>query len=175
MRRYNGRCVRSDSLPTATRASATEVAAAAGRKTTAEATATATTEAAAGEELHEEDLDDGHDWARGFFTAVAMREAEWDQWLDENEWIEEIFEMLSQLAGGPALESDDPSGSAEPIGYKERLSIVVSIPGMLADLNQHRIEQMTPREPIRREATPGRNDPCTCGSGKKYKKCCGVN
>ncbi len=21
----------------------------------------------------------------------------------------------------------------------------------------------------------GRNDPCTCGSGKKYKKCCGVN
>ncbi|PKH08632.1 SEC-C metal-binding domain-containing protein [Planomicrobium sp. MB-3u-38] len=23
--------------------------------------------------------------------------------------------------------------------------------------------------------TVGRNDPCTCGSGKKYKKCCGVN
>ena len=22
--------------------------------------------------------------------------------------------------------------------------------------------------------TVGRNDPCTCGSGKKYKKCCGV-
>lgn len=21
----------------------------------------------------------------------------------------------------------------------------------------------------------GRNDPCTCGSGKKYKKCCGFN
>lgn len=21
----------------------------------------------------------------------------------------------------------------------------------------------------------GRNDPCTCGSGKKYKKCCGMN
>lgn len=23
------------------------------------------------------------------------------------------------------------------------------------------------------EKTPGRNDPCPCGSGKKYKKCCG--
>lgn len=23
--------------------------------------------------------------------------------------------------------------------------------------------------------TPGRNDPCPCGSGKKYKKCCGAN
>ena len=26
-------------------------------------------------------------------------------------------------------------------------------------------------EPVRRQATPGRNDPCWCGSGKKYKKC----
>ena len=24
-----------------------------------------------------------------------------------------------------------------------------------------------------REDKPGRNDPCSCGSGKKYKKCCG--
>jgi preprotein translocase subunit SecA len=24
-------------------------------------------------------------------------------------------------------------------------------------------------------ATVGRNDPCPCGSGKKYKKCCGAN
>jgi len=23
------------------------------------------------------------------------------------------------------------------------------------------------------DPTPGRNDPCSCGSGKKYKKCCG--
>lgn len=29
-------------------------------------------------------------------------------------------------------------------------------------------------EPIRREAPKvGRNEPCPCGSGKKYKKCCG--
>jgi uncharacterized protein len=26
-----------------------------------------------------------------------------------------------------------------------------------------------------KEATPGRNDACSCGSGKKYKKCCGAN
>ncbi|HEX9100668.1 MAG TPA: YchJ family protein [Polyangia bacterium] len=26
---------------------------------------------------------------------------------------------------------------------------------------------------VRRAATPGRNDPCPCGSGKKYKRCCG--
>lgn len=28
---------------------------------------------------------------------------------------------------------------------------------------------------VRENPKIGRNDPCTCGSGKKYKKCCGVN
>ena len=28
-------------------------------------------------------------------------------------------------------------------------------------------------EPVRVEQKPGRNDPCPCGSGKKYKRCCG--
>ncbi len=26
---------------------------------------------------------------------------------------------------------------------------------------------------FKKESQPGRNDPCPCGSGKKYKKCCG--
>jgi preprotein translocase subunit SecA len=29
------------------------------------------------------------------------------------------------------------------------------------------------QEPITVEDEPGRNDPCPCGSGKKYKKCHG--
>lgn len=29
------------------------------------------------------------------------------------------------------------------------------------------------KKPVRKEKTVGRNDPCPCGSGKKYKKCCG--
>lgn len=28
---------------------------------------------------------------------------------------------------------------------------------------------------VREQPKIGRNDPCTCGSGKKYKKCCGAN
>ena len=32
----------------------------------------------------------------------------------------------------------------------------------------------TPKEPVRNDSTVGRNDPCPCGSGKKYKKCCGA-
>jgi hypothetical protein len=30
-----------------------------------------------------------------------------------------------------------------------------------------------PPQPVRAEFKPGRNDPCSCGSGKKFKKCCG--
>ncbi|MBE6032925.1 MAG: hypothetical protein E7224_07025, partial [Clostridiales bacterium] len=30
-------------------------------------------------------------------------------------------------------------------------------------------------QPVRKTAPEvGRNDPCPCGSGKKYKKCCGA-
>ncbi len=32
-------------------------------------------------------------------------------------------------------------------------------------------EEYFPSEPLRRHAVPGRNEPCWCGSGKKYKKC----
>jgi len=29
-------------------------------------------------------------------------------------------------------------------------------------------------DPLQAKTEPGRNDPCPCGSGKKYKKCCGA-
>ena len=32
-----------------------------------------------------------------------------------------------------------------------------------------------PQPKVNKEKKVGRNDPCPCGSGKKYKKCCGVN
>ncbi|MDK2794485.1 MAG: preprotein translocase subunit SecA [Caldanaerobacter sp.] len=31
------------------------------------------------------------------------------------------------------------------------------------------------KQPVVKEKKVGRNDPCPCGSGKKYKKCCGAN
>ena len=37
-------------------------------------------------------------------------------------------------------------------------------------LKKHRLAGV-----VFKEKTPGRNDPCPCGSGKKYKKCCGAN
>jgi uncharacterized protein len=121
----------------------------------------------------DDELDIGRDWAFGFFRGVELREAAWDAWLDEHEWIDEIFGLLEQLASGEVLASD-PTMPAVALEYRERLEIIASLPGMLADLHHHRIDALTPREPIKREATPDRNAPCPCGSGKKYKKCCGA-
>ncbi len=33
----------------------------------------------------------------------------------------------------------------------------------------------TVKKPVKKDVKVGRNDPCPCGSGKKYKKCCGLN
>ena len=54
-------------------------------------------------------------------------------------------ELLGSSAPDPELSSHDPDGSGE-----------------------------IPPPPFRREESKiGRNDPCRCGSGKKWKKCCG--
>jgi len=35
-------------------------------------------------------------------------------------------------------------------------------------------EPVPPRQVVRDTPKTGRNDPCPCGSGRKYKKCCGA-
>jgi len=35
--------------------------------------------------------------------------------------------------------------------------------------------EAVPQQPVRKEATVGRNEPCPCGSGKKFKNCHGAN
>jgi len=35
-------------------------------------------------------------------------------------------------------------------------------------------DETVKKQPVKSTKKPGRNDPCPCGSGKKYKKCCGM-
>jgi len=47
--------------------------------------------------------------------------------------------------------------------------------GLLDDAKRDEITKAYKKsKTVVKENTPGRNDPCPCGSGKKYKKCCGV-
>ena len=123
---------------------------------------------------HPDELDAGSDWAEGFLRAVDLREAAWDTWLDEDEWIAAILGLLDQLASGEVLVDDDPAAPSAQLTWRERIDTIAALPGMLADLQHHRIAMLTPRVPLRRAETPERNAPCSCGSGRKFKKCCGA-
>ena len=64
-----------------------------------------------------------------------------------------------------------------------RMDLTMSKNGLLPIIFQHEIDHMNgmtildrKRQPIKRKSAKiGRNQPCPCGSGKKYKKCCGQN
>ena len=60
--------------------------------------------------------------------------------------------------------------------------IQIAAPQDVEEISQPKEQEMTfshgsagtKRQPVKRSAEKvGRNDPCPCGSGKKYKKCCG--
>jgi preprotein translocase subunit SecA len=68
----------------------------------------------------------------------------------------------------------------ETLGILFRIQI--SEPGKIADLRQPKEQKMVfsdgdvpeTKKPVKRvQKKVGRNAPCPCGSGKKYKKCCG--
>ncbi len=58
-------------------------------------------------------------------------------------------------------------------GWKVVVGIEADEPEDIWDL-ERLLGGGTPRPaPVARGAAPGRNDPCPCGSGAKFKKCCG--
>ena len=71
----------------------------------------------------------------------------------------------------------EPERAGQPA---ERSELSLAPPG---DGRRRRERDLFPTRSLRPEAAPaiaaprakvGRNDPCPCGSGKKYKKCCGA-
>jgi uncharacterized protein len=68
----------------------------------------------------------------------------------------------------------------EPISPKKREEVIVlmaaGLLGAYRYFREHREAYtgttFTP-EPRRNVSKAGRNNPCPCGSGKKYKRCCG--
>ncbi len=54
-------------------------------------------------------------------------------------------------------------------GWKCKVLLEPDQPGDITDLER----LLNPLKPTRVEKKLGRNEPCSCGSGKKYKNCCG--
>jgi SWIM/SEC-C metal-binding protein len=57
----------------------------------------------------------------------------------------------------------------EENNWKYQIEVTTDKPEDIADLET----LLSWPEPTHAEKKVGRNDPCPCGSGKKYKKCCG--
>lgn len=117
-------------------------------------------------------------WALGFMCAVENWPEEWAaprdkdaaKWLDAS--LESIVALTEDDAGpleiSPFAEDGPPSMSAERLdAYAQGVWAVYDLREIWRNIG--------PRvETVRKEVEPGRNDPCPCGSGKKYKKCHGA-
>ena len=105
--------------------------------------------------------------------------ADWDReatrrWSENAQWLG--LEIVSTEAGQPG----DADGwvefianfneGGEPRRHHERSRF------RMHDGRWYYVDGEPPKPQTLRHAAPkvGRNDPCPCGSGKKYKKCCGA-
>lgn len=121
----------------------------------------------------------GNDWAEGFMRGTAFNRFYWND-LMQNEEQGGLFVTLFALCNE---HNPDPElrPYKEPVSEELREKLLISLAAgvmhtyryfepdrrMTAELAEH---EGTYR---REKAKIGRNDPCPCGSGKKYKKCCG--
>ena len=86
-----------------------------------------------------------------------------------------MLETVAALVWDPL--SDEFTAFAKK-GWKDadpsRDELIDEVCYAVQDLRLYWLDQASRTLPRRVEATPGRNDPCPCGSGKKYKKCHGA-
>lgn len=117
-------------------------------------------------------------WALGFMYAVehwseawaAPRDPEVAQWLDDS--LQKIVALTEDDTGTPIENMHDEEGP--PSVSEDRLTAFGGALWAVYDLRQL-WHSMGPKVgTIVKAAEPGRNDPCPCGSGKKYKKCHGA-
>jgi uncharacterized protein len=78
---------------------------------------------------------------------------------------------IEALSAGHSL---DKRGNK--LAFEERMALIAELPECIAELSGFWTAAggAGPRDPVRKDPLPGRNDPCPCGSGKKYKKCHGA-
>ena len=111
-------------------------------------------------------------WAAGFLRGAARFEDAWTTWMDDHPAIDNDLGVITRLAIVDAAQLDAAEMSAEAmLTLDERFDLTDDLPDMLYDMYLQRLHDRRPA-PARRADVPGRNDPCVCGSGKKYKKCC---
>jgi uncharacterized protein len=111
-----------------------------------------------------------NDWCWGFMAGVSLAAPAWQLLLVDPEhhaMLRPII-MLGTEEGWRLLEADSDPEGAELAAFDALESSVIAISRYwrerTAGLRQAAIRP--------RSLRVGRNDPCPCGSGRKYKRCC---
>ncbi len=115
-----------------------------------------------------------NDWAQGFYQGMKLSGGSWSQLMSDEThggWIVPILALVHE-------HDPDPTMRPGVIDEKRREEIIA---GMVAGLKRihdyfapHRRAMAHEAAATYRRSAPkvGRNDPCPCGSGRKYKQCC---
>lgn len=115
-------------------------------------------------------------WIDGFAAAVDLRPQVWKTLLQGEGEAAIAMTGMMMLIEAARGEEPDTEHSGEL-----RKAAPTMIPEWIVTLHEHRLATHKPAsfadQPNPFAGTPkvGRNDPCPCGSGRKYKHCCGAN
>jgi uncharacterized protein len=109
------------------------------------------------------------DWAEGFMDGVALRKDSWYPLFHSDEGAALLAPILAFVP--------DPDDDAVAEGSGEELAKLHEAAAELIPPSVHAIDAYWKerRRAPRRAPKTGRNDLCPCGSGRKYKRCCGAN
>ena len=123
----------------------------------------------------DEGEDDFATWCEGYLEGVVLSETDWDE-LGEPEEVEELL-FPFMLLSGRMREAAEEAGDTVPSLKEEREmrhKAADSLGDAVMAMHSYWLDKRISHRPIRREGPKvGRNDPCPCGSGRKYKSCHG--
>jgi len=114
----------------------------------------------------------GNDWAHGFLRGTFMSFEGWEELVRDEKRGGCIFPMMLLHHE----HDENPKMRPYPISAEERERLINKMAaGLLTAYKCFRERrEMCPERTSREVTSVGRNAPCPCGSGKKYKKCCGA-
>jgi uncharacterized protein len=124
-----------------------------------------------------EEVPRGNRWAQGFPRGVSLCRAEWEELFEDEDKFAILLPVLAlahENDPDPELRSWKNPPDRE---LREKLLAGLSVATQKLDdyFRSRCIREARPQQTglgvARRKI--GRNDPCSCGSGKKYKRCCG--
>jgi uncharacterized protein len=121
----------------------------------------------------------GNDWADGFLRGMEFGREDWALLLNDEDHggsLMPIFALANENNPDPEMRPYKGPVSAE---LRETL-IVGAVAGLAQIYRYFKAQRMFDNGPLgdmptflRKIPKIGRNDPCPCGSGKKFKQCCG--